>query len=262
MAIPPIDFQVHNSLFLIAHFHNVIIGGVVFGFFAAWTYWFPKAFGFRLNERLGQYAFWFWVVGFYVAFMPLYVLGLSGVMRRTQHYANLSYQPYFVLAAIGSVLILIGFAFQVAQVIYSIRHRDELRDHSGDPWDGRTLEWATSSPAPFYNFAFIPEVSQIDDYWEQKQLQNKEDYVAPPSRPYQDIHMPKNTACGFIIAIFGGMFCFAVIWHMLLLGIVGAVGVIGTAIARSFNTDTDYYVKAAEVERIELAFKKQKEAAS
>ena len=161
MAIPPVDFQTHNSLFLIAHFHNVIIGGVLFGFFAALSYWWPKAFGFRLNERLGRYAFWFWVVGFYVAFMPLYVIGLNGVMRRTQHYANLNYQPYFVLAAIGSVLILIGFTFQVVQVIYSIRHRHELRDKTGDPWDARTLEWTISSPAPFYNFAFTPKVSQM-----------------------------------------------------------------------------------------------------
>ena len=252
MSVPAIDFQTHNSLFLVAHFHNVIIGGVLFGFFAALSYWWPKVFGFRLNERLGRYAFWFWVVGFYVAFMPLYVLGLNGVMRRTQHYDIMSYQPYFILAAIGSVLILIGFIFQICQIVYSVKHRNETRDKTGDPWDGRTLEWSIASPAPFYNFAFTPRVSVIDDFWVQKQKWKKDGKPAEV-RPYEDIHMPRSTPCGFIIAIFGGLLCFALIWHMILLGIVGAIGVFGTAIYRSFETDTDYYVKASEVEKIELA---------
>ncbi len=255
MAIPPIDFQVHNSLFLVAHFHNVIIGGVVFGFFAGITFWFPKAFGFRLDERLGKIAFWLWVPGFYVAFMPLYVLGLMGVMRRTNHYADVSLQPYFVVALIGAVLILIGFLFQIAQFVYSIKHREKLRDKTGDPWDSRTLEWSIASPAPFYNFAHTPEVNEIDDYWEQKQRWAKEGKPLP--KAYQDIHMPKNTPAGFIIAMFAGLFGFAVIWHMLIPAIVGLVGIIATVIVRTFNTDVDYYVKAEEVKEIEMAHMKE-----
>lgn len=256
MAVPAIDFQTHNSLFLIAHFHNVIIGGVLFGFFAGITYWFPKAFGFKLHEGLGKCAFWFWIVGFYVAFMPLYVLGLMGVMRRTNHYANLAYQPYFVLAAIGSVLILIGFIFQITQFVYSIKNRDKLRDKTGDPWDGRTLEWSIASPAPFYNFAVTPTVNDIDAFWEQKQRWEKEG--KPTTLPeYQDIHMPKNTCVGFVIGILAGLFGFAVIWHMWLVAGFAFIGIIITTILRTFNTDVDYYVKADEVREIEMAHLKE-----
>ena len=156
MAVPPVDFQVHNSLFLVAHFHNVIIGGALFGYFAGIIYWFPKAFGFCLDETWGKWAFAFWVVGFYVAFMPLYVLGLNGFMRRVNHYSDVTYQPYFIVAASGAAFILIGICLQIMQVIVSIKHRHALRDHTGDPWNGRTLEWSISSPAPLYNFAVLP----------------------------------------------------------------------------------------------------------
>jgi cytochrome o ubiquinol oxidase subunit I len=255
LAIPGVDYQMHNSLFLIAHFHNVIIGGVLFGFFSAISFWFPKAFGFCLNERLGRYAFWFWVTGFYVAFMPLYALGLMGVMRRTYHYSNIAYQPYFITAAFGAFLILIGVIFQIVQIVYSIRHREELRDKTGDVWDGRTLEWSVASPAPFYNFAHIPEVSELDDYWYKKESWAKDG--KPPVKEYEDIHMPKDTPTGFVIALFAGIFCFALVWHMLLPGIVGAVGIFATVIWRSFDTDVDYYVTAAEVKKIEEAHLKE-----
>lgn len=256
MAIPPVDFQTHNSLFLVAHFHNVIIGGVVFGFFAGISYWFPKVFGFRLDEKRGKYAFWFWVVGFYVAFMPLYALGLMGVMRRTNHYMNLAYQPYFIVAAIGAGLIMIGFFCQIWQVIYSIKHREELRDKTGDPWDGRTLEWSIASPAPFYNFAHIPTVSQIDDFWEKKEEWRKSGHKHDVPA-YNDVHMPKNTPVGFIIALFGALCCFALIWHMLIPGLIGFIGIIATVITRTFNTDVDYYVPAQEVHDIEMAHMKE-----
>ena len=121
LAVPPVDFLLHNSLFLVAHFHNVIIGGVLFGAFAGYTYWFPKAFGFRLHDGLGKAAFWFWLSGFYVAFMPLYVLGFLGMTRRMQHYDVAEWRPWLLIAAGGAVLILIGIAFQIAQLVVSIR---------------------------------------------------------------------------------------------------------------------------------------------
>ena len=251
MSIPSVDFQTHNSVFLVAHFHNVIIGGVVFGFFAGFTYWFPKSFGFKLHEGLGKCAFWFWVTGFYIAFMPLYVIGLMGFMRRTEHYVNTAFQPYLAVALFGAALIGIGFLFQIIQIVYSIKHREKLRDITGDAWqDGRTLEWQTWSPAPHYNFAHIPVVSEIDAYWEEKSKWTGQT-KPKPKKPYVDIHMPKNTPAGFIIAIFAGLFGFAVTWHMLILGIVSLIGVFATVIVRTFNTDIDYYIPAKEVELYE-----------
>lgn len=252
MSIPPVDFQTHNSLFLVAHFHNVIIGGVLFGYFAGIIYWFPKAFGFKLYEGLGKWAFGFWVTGFYIAFMPLYLLGLMGVMRRVQHYDNIAFQPYFVAAAIGAAFIFIGILIQLVQIAFSIRDRKKLRDKTGDPWDGRTFEWSMASPAPEYNFAVIPHASQIDQYWYDKEKREGIPRVHPEHIEYHDIHMPKNTATGFIIAVFAGVLGFAVVWHMWIPAIIGFVGVIVTAAARTFNTDIDYYIKADTVKHTEM----------
>lgn len=253
MAVPPVDFQVHNSLFLVAHFHNVIIGGVLFGAFAGITYWFPKAFGFRLDEAWGKRAFYFWVIGFYCAFMPLYVLGLDGFVRRTNHYANTMHQPYLIFAAMGALLILIGIVFQIIQLIVSIKNRHALHDRTGDPWNGRTLEWSVASPAPIYNFAKLPEVNAIDQFWVDKEHHLTDGRIHPKEIHYDPIHMPKNTSAGFIIAIFSGIAGFALVWHMLILGVIGLLGVITTAIARTFSNDVDYYIDAETVKRTELA---------
>lgn len=252
MAIPPVDFHTHNSLFNVAHFHNVIIGGVLFGYFAGFIYWFPKAFGFRLHEGLGKIACAFWVVGFYVAFMPLYFLGLMGVMRRLAHYDVLAYQPYFIVAALGALLILIGIGFQVLQVIYSIIKRDSLRDNTGDPWDGRTLEWSTSSPAPFYNFAQEPVVDKIDSYWFEKEEKGNSKPVNPETLTYEPIHMPKNTSTGFFVAIFSGVVGFAVVWHMWLVAGLALLGAITIAITRTFDPDTEYYVDVETIKKTEM----------
>lgn len=257
LAVPPVDFQFHNSLFLVAHFHNAIIGGVLFGYFAGFIYWFPKAFGFKLNERLGRLACFFWITGFYVAFMPLYFLGLIGAMRRTYHYNDYSWQPYFILASVGSILILIGVIFQLVQLAYSYYHRKELRDHTGDPWNGRTLEWSIASPAPEYNFAHTPRVNEIDQFWIDKENWEEQGPMHPSKLEYEDIHMPKNTATGFIIAIFSGILGFAMIWHMWLPAAVGFLGVIGAVIWRTFDKDTDYYIKAETVKETELAHFKE-----
>lgn len=256
MALPPVDFQTHNSLFNVAHFHNTIIGGVLFGYFAGFIFWFPKAFGFRLHEGLGKVAFGFWVSGFYLAFMPLYVLGLMGVMRRINHYDVTAYQPYFICAAIGALFILTGIGFQVLQLVYSILKRDELSDITGDPWGGRTFEWSISSPPPVYNFARTPSATHIDQYWENKQV-TEATHVHPDNLDYDPIHMPKNTAVGFIISIFAGVMGFAVVWKMWLPALAGFIGVVGTAIARTFNQEIDYYISAEKVKETEVTHFKE-----
>ena len=258
LAIPGVSFVLHNSLFLIAHFHNTIIGGVVFGCIAGMTYWFPKAFGFTLNERLGRYSFYCWFVGFFLAFMPLYILGFKGMTRRLNHYDNPEWQPYLLVALAGAALIMLGIWFLLQQVFVSVRQRKQNQDVTGDPWDGRTLEWAISSPAPFYNFAHVPQVNELDQFWEDKQ--SGKAYKRPAK--YEDIHMPKNTAAGVFIGAFGLVMCFALIWHIWWLSIVGFVGMIGSFIVRAYDRDVDYWVPAAEVERIENAhFDKMQKAA-
>lgn len=254
LAVPAADFVLHNSLFLIAHFHNVIIGGVVFGVFAGFTYWFPKAMGFKLNERLGKYAFWCWLVGFWTAFGPLYILGFMGATRRMQHYHDVAWQPYFIVAAIGAVIIMAGIFFQVLQLIVSIRDREELDDTTGDPWHGRTLEWSISSPPPHYNFATDPNVQHLDDFWEQKE----EGRAYQKPEKYAPIHMPKNTNAGVLIGIFSGLAGFALVWYIWWLAIVGVVGVFATIIVRSFVTDVDYYVPVEEIEAHEAEWEKQR----
>ena len=256
LAIPAIDFVLHNSLFLIAHFHNVIIGGVVFGMFAGITYWWPKMFGFTLNETWGKRAFWGWFIGFYVAFMPLYALGFMGATRRMQSYPNMDYQPYFIVAAVGAAIIALGILCQVIQIAGSIRDRKKNLDLTGDPWDARTLEWETASPVQFYNFATLPKGEELDEFWHRKQ--RGEAWQKPAK--YSDIHMPKNTGTGVVIGAFSLVLGFAMVWHMWVLAIIGLVGMIATFIYRTFDKDVDYWVPAAEVERIENEHRKHLEA--
>ena len=215
-AVPPADFVLHNSLFLVAHFHNVIIGAVVFGAMAGYYYWFPKAFGFTLDRRLGAVSFWCWLIGFYLAFMPLYALGLLGMTRRMQHYANLSWQPYLIVAEVGAIVILGGIIATIAQLVVSIRTRESRRDLTGDPWDGRTLEWSTSSPPPAYNFAVLPQVDSLDAFWAMKQRGPR-----VPAERYEAIEVPRNSANGFVTAFFAVLTGFAMIWHIWWMAILG-----------------------------------------
>jgi cytochrome o ubiquinol oxidase subunit 1 len=248
LAVPPADFVLHNSLFLIAHFHNVIIGGVVFGLFAGINYWFPKAFGFKLDQFWGKCSFWFWVVGFYVAFMPLYVLGLMGVTRRLSHFDDPSLQIWFQFAAVGVALIALGIGSMLIQFLVSFLRRDALRDTTGDPWNGRTLEWSTSSPPPDYNFAFTPVVYDNDTWADMK----KRNYRRP-QQGFVPIHMPKNTAAGFIIAAFAGLLGFAIIWQMWLVAGASFIGMLAAIIIHTFNYQRDFYIPAEEVIRTESA---------
>ena len=249
LAVPPADFVLHNSLFLIAHFHNVIIGGVVFGLLAGINYWFPKAFGFKLNEFWGKVSFWCWLVGFWIAFTPLYILGLMGVTRRVNHFEDQALQIWFVIAAIGVAIIALGIAAFVVQLGVSILQRNQNRDENGDSWGaGRTLEWATSSPPPVYNFAKTPVVYDVDAWWDMK----KHGYQRPLNG-FEDIHMPKNTGAGFVISMIAMVLGFALIWHIWWLAIVSFAGVIIASIVHTFNYNRDYYIPASEVQATEDA---------
>jgi cytochrome o ubiquinol oxidase subunit 1 len=253
LAIPPADFVLHNSLFLIAHFHNVIIGGVLFGAFAGYAYWFPKAFGFTLDEKLGKAAFWFWITGFYVAFMPLYVLGLLGMTRRMQHYDRPEWHLWLVIAAFGALLILCGIGFQIAQLVVSIRTREKRRDLTGDPWDGRTLEWSTASPPPAFNFAILPDVKGVDAYWDMK-LKAREATNAVTEDPhYEPIEMPRNSPTGFVTAFFAVVTGFAMIWHIWWLAGLGLAGAYATFVVFAWRDVTETEFSAEEVARIDRA---------
>ena len=248
LAVPPADFVLHNSLFLVAHFHNVIIGGVLFGMFAGINYWWPKAFGFKLDRKWGLVSFWSWVIGFWTAFTPLYILGLMGVTRRLRTFDDPSLQIWFVIAGIGAAIIAVGIAAFLIQIAVSIMNRDKLRDETGDPWGGRTLEWATSSPPPNYNFAFTPVVHDLDAWHDIKARGGK-----LPAEGYMDIHMPKNTGAGVILAGLSAASGFGLIWHIWWLAGAGLLGVIGYAIWHSFDYDRDYHIPAAEVAATERA---------
>ena len=247
LSVPPADYVLHNSLFLIAHFHNMLIPGTLFGFFAGYAYWFPKAIGFPLNEKWGKRAFWCWLIGFYLAFIPLYVLGFMGMPRRMQHFENPAWHPYLIIAAVGSAVIALGILFQMIQLLVSIRERHANRDLTGDPWDGRTLEWSTASPPAVYNFAEIPVVHDIDAFWDRKE---KGVAYKQPER-YHDIQMPMNTSKGLLIGVFTFLFGFAMVWSIWWLAILGALGMIFMVIARACDDDTEYVISAAEVEKIE-----------
>ncbi len=250
LAVPPADFLLHNSLFLIAHFHNVIIGGVLFGAFAGYTYWFPKAFGFTLHEGLGKAAFWCWFIGFYVAFMPLYALGLMGATRRMEHYDDMGWQPLMIVAEVGAVIILCGIICQVAQLIVSIRRRDQRRDLTGDPWDGRSLEWATPSPPPVFNFAVMPDVHGEEAYWGIKQRAIEEQRLADEP-DYHPIEMPHNSPTGIVTSFFATITGFSLIWHIWWLVIVGLVGAFATFVWFAWRDEDEYEIPAAEVARID-----------
>jgi cytochrome o ubiquinol oxidase subunit 1 len=248
LAVPPADFVLHNSLFLVAHFHNVIIGGVLFGLFAGINYWFPKAFGFRLDPWWGKLSFWLWVVGFYFAFMPLYVLGFLGVTRRLRHFDDPSLQIWFVLAAFGALLIFGGILASLMQFYVSIRDRERLRDTTGDPWNGRTLEWSTSSPPPDYNFAFTPIVHEGDAWYDMKASGAER-----PAGGYRAIEMPRNTGTGIILAGLSAACAFGLIWYIWWLVAAGFAGVLAVAIGHTFNYKRSFVIPAETIAAVEGA---------
>jgi cytochrome o ubiquinol oxidase subunit I len=251
LAVPPVDWQVHNSLFLVAHFHHVIIPGVVFGAFAGYVYWFPKAFGFTLDERWGRRAFWCWFIGFHLAFMPLYVVGLMGMTRRLQHYDVLSWQPWLLVAEAGAIIVFAGIGCQIMQFVVSIRDREQHRDLTGDPWDGRTLEWATSSPPPAWNFAVLPQVAGRDAFWAWKQQRPAKQNAPAEPLKYEPIQMPKNTPTAFVIAFFAVTFGFAMIWHIWWMAGVGLLGIFATMLSFAFRQEEEIEIPADELARFD-----------
>ena len=248
LAVPPVDFQVHNSVFLVAHFHNVIIGGVVYGALAGYNFWFPKVFGFTLDEAWGKASFWCWLVGFYLALVPLYALGLMGMTRRLQHIDDPSWQPWLLVAEVGAIVIFLGILCQIVQLYVSIRTRDRRRDLTGDPWNGRTLEWSTASPPPAYNFAILPRVETIDAFWEMKRRG-----LPAPSPHYAAIEMPRNSATGFVTAFFAVITGFALIWHIWWAVILGVLAAAVTVMAFGWRDERERELPAAEVAQLESA---------
>lgn len=255
LSSPPVDYQVHNSLFLIAHFHGMVIGGVLFGLFAGVTYWFPKFTGFFLDERLNRWAFWCWFGGFLLAFMPLYMLGFMGATRRLDRYdPSTGWHPLFILAFIGALIILIGATIQFVGLFWSIYKRKELRDPTGgDPWNARTLEWSIPSPPPFYNFAVIPTVSDVDPFWAVKR-----GHAPKPVLHYEDIHLPKNTGVGVYIGSLALVFGFAMTWQIYWLAGISFAGILALIITRLSSEDEHELIPAAEIKRMEEERTKRK----
>ena len=247
LALPPVNYLMHNTTFLVAHFHNMLIPGALFGYFAGYMYWFPKAFGFTLNERWGVRSFWCWLIGFYLAFMPLYALGFMGMPRRMEHYNVALWQPYLIVAAFGALLILLGIVFLIVQLVVSVRQRQQTLDLSGDPWNGRTLEWLTSSPPAPYNFAVLPDVRDLDAFQDMKK---RGVAYHKPSR-YHDIYIPKSTGAGVILGVLAFLFGFAMVWHIWWMAIACGVGMWAVIIARTYDDDTEYRLSADDVEKIE-----------
>jgi len=248
LAVPPADFVLHNSLFLVAHFHNIVIPAVLFGAFAGYEYWFPKAFGFRLHDGWGRASFWFWITGFYAAFMPLYILGLQGMTRRLNHYDVPEWQPWLLVAAGGALLIACGIACQLIQLFVSIRDRESLVDETGDPWDGRSLEWITTSPPPIFNFAVLPNVEHEEAYWSLKE-RARETATLSERPDYVDIEMPRNSPTGIVTAFFASLMGFALIWHIWWLVGLGFLGAWATFVIFAWRDEAEYEIHADEVER-------------
>jgi cytochrome o ubiquinol oxidase subunit 1 len=251
LAVPAADFQLHNSLFLVAHFHNVIIPGVVFAVFAGYNYWFPKATGFLLDERLGKWAFWLWFVGFWVAWGPGYVLGLEGMTRRLQHYTQPAWHPWLVVAAVGVLIILAGIIVQIAQLVVSIRTRARRRDLTGDPWNGRNLEWSVASPPPPFNFAVLPRVAHQEPYWDMKQRAQEAGNLLTPEPRYEDVEMPRNSPTGFVCGFFATVTGFALIWHIWWLVALGLAGAYATFVVFAWRDHHEDVIPAAEVARLD-----------
>ena len=193
----------------------------------------------------GKRAFWFWLSGFFLAFLPLYLLGFMGMTRRLNHYGVQEWNPLLHIAAVGSFLIAIGVVFQVKQVLVSIKDKEKNRDLTGDPWNGRTLEWSTISPPPYYNFATLPEVQARDPFWEMKKEKAHEKPL------YKPFHMPKNTAIGLYIGVLTFFVGFGLVWYMWWMAITSSLGILALVIVKLYQKEPEFNMTIPEIEKVE-----------
>ncbi len=250
LANPSIDYQVHNSLFLVAHFHNVIIPGVLYGMLAGIHYWFPKAFGYRLDEDWGRRTAWLFIAGFFFTFMPLYVLGLMGMPRRSPTFQNPDFLPWMYIAALGGCLMMAALASFVWTFWTSYWNREKLAVPGGDPWNGNSLEWATPAPVPEWNFPRIPVVTARDEWAVLKRSGSA--WKAPET--YVDIELPAHTWHGLILAAGSFLMSFAMVWHIWWLALVGLISVPVMLFIRSLREIKPIIIPAAEVEAEHRAY--------
>jgi len=252
LAMASADYQYHNTMFLVAHFHYVLIPGTVFGVLAGYHYWWPKMFGFRLNEKLGKAGFWFIAISFNVTFFPLFILGLDGYARRMYTYSeSTGYGPLNMLSFVGALGLAVGFALIVYNIYYSWKHMP--RNEKADVWDGRTLEWATHSPVPEYNFAVVPTVTRLDEFWFAKK--EGRDITAGT---IEKIHMPNNTGTPFWMSGFFFLAAFFAVFNLWIPAIISMLGVFGFMIHRSFEKDHGRYISVEEVMATEKSLRGDK----
>ncbi|WP_025114589.1 cytochrome aa3 quinol oxidase subunit I [Lysinibacillus fusiformis] len=252
LAMASADYQYHNTMFLVAHFHYVLIPGTVFGVLAGYHYWWPKMFGFRLNEKLGKTAFWFIAISFNVTFFPLFILGLDGYARRMYTYSeSTGYGPLNMLSFVGALGLAVGFALIVYNIYYSWKHMP--RNEKADVWEGRTLEWATHSPVPEYNFAVVPTVTRLDEFWFAKK--EGRDITAGK---IEKIHMPNNTGTPFWMSGFFFLAAFFAVFNLWVPAIISMLGVFGFMIHRSFEKDHGRYISVEEVMATEKSLRGDK----
>ena len=243
LAMVPVDFQVHNTAFLVAHFHNVLITGTLFGMLAGYNLWFPKAFGYRLNETWGKISAWCFAIGFVLAFFPLYITGVEGMPRRAQEILQPAFAPYLYVAEIGALILFAGLCSVIVQLIVSVRQREHTRVGLGDPWDGRNLEWASPSPPPEFNFYAIPAINDPNPFMWLK----KRGAAYQLAKQYTAITVPKNSGVGVIIGAAAFWCAFGLVWHIWWAVILWFIACWSAVIARSFVRDTERMISADEL---------------
>jgi cytochrome c oxidase subunit 1 len=242
LAASAANYQLHDTYFVVAHFHYVIIGGVVFGIFSGAFYWWPKMFGYMLNEKLGKWFFWLFAIGFHLTFFVQHFLGLMGMPRRVASYLdNQGLNDLNFISTIGALMMAVAFILLLVNVFVSINNKAV-----SDPWDGRTLEWAVPTPVPEYNFAQIPVAREIDAFWHEKMQGNKK---MPVSEPLGDIHMPNGSILPLLISI--GLFVasFGLIYHNYWVVAIGLGITFGSMIVRSVKEDHGYHITLEELQQ-------------
>lgn len=245
LAMASADFQYHNTMFLVAHFHYTLIPGVVYAFIAGMIYWWPKFFGFMLNEKIGKVSFWMVAICFNITFFPMFITGLDGQARRMFTYsAETGFGPLNLVSSIGAVGLVLGFVVLVYNIYWSTRYMP--RNVGEDPWNARSLEWATASPIPEYNFATLAHVNSSEALWDYK----KKGHNLFPDK-LEEIHMPNNSGMPFIMSVLFFIGAFGLIFSMIPLAIVALIGIFVCMALRSFEQDHGHHISVKEIEETE-----------